>query len=84
MMPKSVIKGICVFLAVLMVLSVGAIIIQVIAAEPGAVAYMTPVTGDNDADYIIPVGIGIFAVLVVAVCILLPKFKKKEEEKETE
>ena len=79
MMPKSMIKGICIFLAALMVLSVGAVIFQVIAAEPGIVAYATPVTGDNDADYIIPVGLGLLAVLAVGICIFLPKMRKKEE-----
>ncbi len=81
MMPKAMIKGICIFLAVLMVLSVGAVIVQVIAAEPMAMqAYVAPVTGDNDADYIIPVGIGLLAVLAVGVCLILPKLKKKEEK----
>ncbi len=82
MMPKPVIRGICIFLAVLMVLSVGAIIFQVIAAEPGIVAYAAPVTGDNDADYIIPVGLGLLAVLAVGICVFLPKIRKKEEETE--
>lgn len=82
MMPKSVIKGICIFLAALMVLSVGAVIFQVIAAEPGIVAYAAPVTGDNDADYIIPIGIGIFALLAVGICVFLPKMRKKEDETE--
>ena len=84
MMPKAMIKGICIALAVLMVLSVGAVILQVIAAEPFALqTYVTPVTGDNDADYIIPVGLGLLAVVAVGVCLILPKLKKKEE-KETE
>ncbi len=80
MMPKSVIKAICIVMAALMVLSVGAIIFQVIAAEPGAVAMVAPVTGDNDADYIIPVGLGLLAVLAVGICIFLPKMRKKEDE----
>lgn len=83
MMPKAMVKGICIALAVLMVLSVGAIVLQVIAAEPLAIQeYVAPVTGDNDADYIIPAGIGILAVLAVVVCIVLPKFRKKEDETE--
>ncbi len=84
MMPKSMIKGICIFLAALMVLSVGAVIFQVIAAEPCAVPMAAPVTGDNDADYIIPVGLGLLAVLAIGVCIFLPKMRKKEKEEETE
>lgn len=80
MMPKPMIKGICIALAILMVLSVGAVIVQVIAADPLAVqTYVSPVTGDNDADYIIPVGIGLLAVLAVGVCLILPKLRKKEE-----
>ncbi len=82
MMPKSMIKGICIFLAALMVLSVGAVIFQVIAAEPSAVPMVAPVTGDNDADYIIPVGIGLFALLAVGICFILPKIRKKEDEAE--
>ena len=82
MMPKSVIKGICIVMAALMVLSVGAVIFQVIAAEPNAAAYIAPVTGDNDADYIIPIGLGLLAVLAVGICVLLPKMRKKEEETE--
>ncbi len=84
MMPKSMIKGICIFLAALMVLSVGAVIFQVIAAEPGAVPMAAPVTGDNDADYIIPVGLGLLAVLAIGVCIFLPKMRKKEKEENEE
>ncbi len=80
MMPKPMIKGICIFLAALMVLSVGAIIFQVIAAEPGAMAYIAPVTGDNDADYIIPIGLGLLAVLAIGICVFLPKMRKKEDE----
>lgn len=84
MMPKSMIKGICIFLAALMVLSVGAVIFQVIAAGPGAVLMSTPVTGDNDADYIIPVGLALLAVLAIGVCVFLPKMKKKDEEEKEE
>lgn len=79
MMPKAMIKGICIFLAALMVLSVGAIIFQVIAAEPGIAAYAAPVTGDNDADYIIPIGLGVLAILAIGICLFLPKMRKKEE-----
>lgn len=82
MMPKAMIKAICIFLAALMVLSVGAIVLQVIAAEPLAIQSITPVTGDNDADYIIPIGVAFLAVLVIVVCVALPRFKKKEDETE--
>ena len=84
MMPKAMIKGICIFLAALMVLSVGAVIFQVIAAEPGVAAYVAPVTGDNDADYIIPIGLGLLAIIAIGVCIFLPKMKKKDDTEEKE
>ena len=84
MMPKAMIKGICIFLAALMVLSVGAVIFQVIAVSPEMAAYVAPVTGDNDADYIIPIGLGLLAVLAIGVCIFLPKMKKKEDVKADE
>ena len=82
MMPKPVIKGICIFLAGLMILSIVAVVLQVVAVEPGVVAYATPVTGENDADYIIPIGLGLLAVIAVGVCVFLPKMRKTEEETE--
>ena len=84
MMPKPMIKGICIFLAALMVLSVGAVIFQVVAAEPGAALMVTPVTGDNDADYIIPIGLALLAVLAIGVCVFLPKMRKNEDEEKEE
>lgn len=82
MMPKPVIKGICIALALLMLFSVGAVVLQVLAAEPISVPAITPVTGDNDADYIIPVGLGLLAVLAAGVCLVLPKIRKKQDSTE--
>ncbi len=78
MMPKSVIKVICIIMAALMILSVGAVVLQVFALDSAEALYLaTPATGDNDSDYIIPAGIGVLAVLAVGVCLVLPKLKKK-------
>ncbi len=77
MMSKKAIKIICFILAGLMVLSVFAVCLQVFAFD-GVGATVTPVTGDNDSDYIIPATIGVIAVLAIGICIFLPKFKKKQ------
>ncbi len=78
MMPKSVIKVICIIMAALMILSVGAVVLQVIAVDSAAFpALAMPATGDNDADYLIPAGIGVLAILAVGICLVLPKLKKK-------
>ncbi|MGN0486994.1 MAG: hypothetical protein ACI4GB_07145 [Acutalibacteraceae bacterium] len=71
------IKIICIVLAALMVLSVGAVLIQVVAVDGTALAAAMPATGDNDGDYLIPAGIAVAAVLVIGICIALPKLKKK-------
>lgn len=77
MMPKKVIKIICIIMAALMILSVFAVVLQVFAADVGAMPLSVPATGDNDADYLIPAGIGVLALLAVGICIVLPKLKKK-------
>ncbi len=78
MMPKSVIKVICIIMAALMILSVGAVILQVIAVDStDFLPLAVPATGDNDADYLIPAGIGVLAILAVGICLVLPKLKKK-------
>lgn len=76
MMSKGMIKVICIILAVLMVLSVGAVCIQVFAFDGVGMSYV-PVTGDNDKDYIIPATIAVVAVLAIGICAVLPKLKKK-------
>ena len=77
MMPKGMIKVICIIMAALMLLSVGAVVLQVFAVENAPVALMTPATGDNDSDYLIPVGLAVAALLAIGVCVVLPKLKKK-------
>ena len=76
MMPKGMIKVICIIMAALMLLSVGAVVLQVFAVD-APMALVTPATGDNDADYLIPAGLGIAAVLAIVICVVLPKLKKK-------
>lgn len=77
MMPKGMIKVICIIMAALMLLSVGAVVLQVFAVEAVPVALMTPATGDNDSDYLIPAGLAVAAVLAIGICVVLPKMKKK-------
>ena len=76
MMSKKMIKIICIIMAALMILSVGAVALQVFAVGETSVMAETPVTGDSAADYIIPAGIAVAAVLAVIVCLALPKMKK--------
>ncbi len=76
MMSKRMIKIICIIMAALMILSVGAVCLQVFALDTAAMSYV-PVTGDNDGDYIIPVTIAVVAILAVGICLVLPKLKKK-------
>ncbi len=76
MMPKGVIKAICIVMAALMLLSVVAVVLQVVAIDESALL-MVPATGDNDGDYLIPAGLGVAALLAIGVCIVLPKLKKK-------
>lgn len=76
MMSKTMIKIICIIMAALMVLSVGAVALQIFAVDEAYVPAETPVTGDSAADYIIPAGIAVAAALAVIVCLVLPKIKK--------
>jgi hypothetical protein len=76
MMPKGMIKIICIIMAALMILSVGAVVLQVFAVDAPAVL-MTPATGDNDGDYLIPAGLAVAALLAIGICVVLPKLKKK-------
>ena len=77
MMPKSVIKAICIVMAALMILSVVAVVLQVIAVDDSFVPLAVPATGDNDSDYLIPAGLGVAAILAIVLCLVLPKLKKK-------
>ena len=76
MMPKGMIRIICIVMAALMILSVGAVVLQVFAVD-APVALMTPATGDNDSDYLIPAGLAVAALLAIGICVVLPKLKKK-------
>lgn len=76
MMPKGVIKVICIVMAALMLLSVVAVVLQVVAVDESALL-MVPATGDNDGDYLIPAGLGVAALLAIVLCVALPKLKKK-------
>lgn len=77
MMPKGVIKAICIVMAALMILSVVAVVLQVIAVDDSFVPLAVPATGDNDSDYLIPAGLGVAAILAIVLCLVLPKLKKK-------
>ncbi len=77
MMPKGVIKAICIVMAALMILSVVAVVLQVIAVDESFVPLAVPATGDNDSDYLIPAGLGVAAILAIVLCLVLPKLKKK-------
>jgi hypothetical protein len=77
MMPKGMIKAICIVMAALMILSVVAVVLQVIAVDEAFVPLAVPATGDNDSDYLIPAGLGVAALLAIAICVVLPKLKKK-------
>lgn len=78
MMPKPLIKGICIFMAALMILSAVAVLFQVFAVDAANAAVINiPSTGDNDADYLIPIGIVVVAALSVGICVALPKMKQK-------
>lgn len=76
MMPKGMIKAICIVMAALMILSVVAVVLQVVAIDEASFL-MVPATGDNDGDYLIPAGLGVAAILAIGVCVVLPKLKKK-------
>jgi len=79
MMSKTMIRIICIIMAVLMVLSVGAVVLQVFAVDEGAVLnYVAPVTGDSGSDYLVPAGIAVAAVLAIVLCLVLPKMKKSD------
>ena len=80
MMPKAVIKGICIVLVALMILSAVAVLLQVFAVGDTGfnIVEATPVTGDSATDYLIAVGVIVAAVLVLTICVVLPKMKKPE------
>ena len=79
MMSKGMIKVICIIMAVLMILGVGAVVLQVFAVDENAImTFVNPATGDNGSDYYVPAGIAVAAILAVVLCVVLPKLKKKD------
>lgn len=80
MFSKKVIRIISIVLAALMILSVGAAVLQVFAADEKIVLSSVANTGDNDLDYIIPIVLIVMAIAAVVVCLILPKMKKKDDK----
>lgn len=82
MFSKKAIRIICLVLAGLMVLTVFiGVVPSLFAADGNVVMPKVLNTGDNDGDYIIPAVLIAVAVLAIAVCLILPKLKKKEQPK---
>ena len=81
MMNRKMVKIICIVMAALMLLSVGAVVLQVFAADEAAqlTEIIVPDTGDGLSDYVVPASIAGVAVLAVVLCLVAPKFKKKED-----
>ncbi len=80
MMNRKMVKIICIIMAALMLLSVGAVVLQVFAVDGTAqtVALSLPDTGDGLSDYVIPAGIAVAAVLAVILCLVVPKLRKDD------
>ncbi len=76
MLPKKMVKIICIVLAALMLLSGVAVLVQVFASDAATVT-AAPSTGDNDLDTIVPIALIAAAVLAIVACLVLPKLKKK-------
>lgn len=75
MMSKKFIKIMCIVLAALMALSAVAVLTQVFAVSPA----VNPNTGVDDINPIyLAVGAALCFVIIV-LCIVLPKVKKKED-----
>lgn len=74
MMSKNMVKIICIILAGIMLLSSVAVLTQVFA-----VGEAIPVTGDNDMRIILPVVVVALALLIVIICVIMPKLRKKDE-----
>ena len=79
MMNKKAIRIIAVVLAVIMALSVLAIILQVFGINESYTAL--PATGESNLVYII-VGCVLAAAVIAIVCVIvIPKIKKKKNDK---
>ena len=83
MFSKKTIRIISLFLAGLMILSAVAVLTQVLAVSEPQLLYVTPDTGDNDGDYIIPAVLIALGAVAVGVCLVLPKMQKKGQGKGT-
>ena len=85
MMSKKTIKIICIIMAALMLVSVVAVALQVVAVDEAYYeTYVNPATGDSDSDYLVPAGIAVAAVLAVIICLVLPKIKSKDDDEDDE
>lgn len=71
MMSKKFIKVMCIFLAGLMVLSAVAVLTQVFAVSP------VPDTGVDDVNPAFLITGIVLCLLIIVMCIVLPKLKKK-------
>lgn len=82
MMSRKMVKVLCVIMAALMLLSVGAVLLQVFAVDATVMPLnaVVPDTGDSAADYILPAGLAVAAVLAIVICVALPKMKKDDGE----
>ena len=70
-------------MAVLMALSACAALVSVFAVDEAYYeTYVNPSTGDNDGDYLIPAGIAVAALLVIVICVVLPKIRKKDSDED--
>ena len=76
------VKVICIIMAALMLLSVGAVVLQVFAVDEAAQAQtvVLPDTGDGLSDYVLPAGVAGVAVLAVILCLVVPKLRKEDTE----
>lgn len=80
MMNKTAIRIICIIMAALMVLSVGAVVLQVFAVDGAVVSASVPATGDSIMDYIVPAVIAVVAAVAVVLCFVMPKIKKSKKD----
>ncbi len=71
MMSKKAVKIICIVLAVLMGLSVLAVLLQTFA-----ISAAVPATGVEDHLPLF-IGIALACLLIIVLCLILPKLKKK-------
>ena len=75
-MNQKVVRIIAIVLAVAIVGSVFiAAFTSAIALDAGSAVVATPATGEETP--VVPIVIGVVAVLLVAACVLIPKFAKK-------